>query len=116
MQVVSPRIGNVLSPEDHAPVRATYSDPTKRLRNLWSYIDVRDLAAACRLSIERDGLGCVPIIVTADDTSSDLPSRELAKRYLPGVKDFRSALSGRETLLSNERARRLLGWKQQFFL
>ena len=116
MQVVSLRIGNVLSPEDHAPVRATYSDPTKRLRNLWSYIDVRDLAAACRLSIERDGLGCVPIIVTADDTSSDLPSRELAKRYLPGVKDFRSALSGRETLLSNERARRLLGWKQQFFL
>ena len=55
MQVVSLRIGNVLSPEDHAPVRATYSDPTKRLRNLWSYIDVRDLAAACRLSIERDG-------------------------------------------------------------
>ena len=116
MQVVSLRIGNVISPEDHDPVRATYPDPAARLRNLWSYIDVRDLAVACRLSIERDNLGCVPIIVTADDTSSDRPSLELAKRYLPGVSDFRRPLQGRETLLSNERARTLLGWKQAYFL
>ncbi len=116
MQVISLRIGNVLSPEDHTTVRATFPRPEERLRNLWSYIDARDLAAACRLGIEKDGLGCVPVILTADDTSSDLPSQELIRRFLPGVKEFKQPLSGRQTLLSNQRAKELLGWKQSYFL
>jgi nucleoside-diphosphate-sugar epimerase len=116
MQVVSLRIGNVLSPEDHATVRATFPRPEERLRNLWSYIDARDLAVACRLGIEKDGLGCVPIIVTAGDTSSDLPSQELIRRFLPGITEFKQPITGRQTLLSNQRAKDLLGWKQDYFL
>jgi len=116
MQIISLRIGNVLAPEDHAPVRATFPKPEVRLRNLWSYIDARDLAIACRLGIERDGLGCAPVILTADDTSSDLPSQELIKRFLPTVKDFKQPITGRQTLLSNQRAKTLLGWEQKYFL
>jgi nucleoside-diphosphate-sugar epimerase len=116
MQIVSLRIGNVLSPEDHASVRATFPHPEHRLRNLWSYIDARDLAVACRLCIEKDDLGCQPIIVSADDTSSDLPSAKLIERFLPGVTDLRRPFTAREPLLANDRAKTLLGWKQQFFL
>lgn len=115
-QILSYRIGNVLSPEDHARIKARFDHPEDRLRILWSYIDARDLAITCRLGIERDGLGCAPVIIAAGDTSSNLPSRELIRRFLPGVKDLRAELGEREALISNSRARELLGWKQQFFL
>ena len=116
MQIISLRIGNVLSPEDHAPVKATFPEPEQRLRNLWSYIDARDLAIVCRLCIEKDNLGCQPVIISADDTSSDRPSAELIKRFLPTVKDLRRPFTAREPLLANDRAKSLLGWKQQYFL
>jgi len=87
-----------------------------RLRILWSYIDSRDLAIACRLGIERDGFGCEPLNIVADDTSSNLHSRELARPFLPNVVDFRAELNGRASLISNRRAKELLGFKQQFFL
>jgi len=97
-------------------VKARFAHPEDRLRILWSYIDSRDLAAACRLGIERDGLGCEPLIIAADDTSSNIPSRELVRRFLPNVNDFRSELVDRAALVSNRRAKQVLGWKQEFFL
>jgi nucleoside-diphosphate-sugar epimerase len=116
MQVISLRLGNILSPEDHDRVRASFPHPEHRLRILWSYIDARDVAIACRLGIEKDGLGCEPIILAADDTSSDRPSQDLIKQFLPGVKEFKRPITGRQALIANERAKQLLGWKQQFFL
>jgi nucleoside-diphosphate-sugar epimerase len=115
-QILSYRIGNVLSPEDHERVKARFDHPEDRLRILWSYIDARDLAAACRLGIEKEGLGCEPLIIAADDTSSNIPSRELVRRFLPGVKEFKGELEERTALISNRRAKDLLGWRQQFFL
>ena len=116
MQIISFRLGNVLSPEDHAPVRATFPAPEVRLRNLWSYIDVRDVAIACRLAIEKDDLGCAPVVLCADDVSSDRPTRELIARYLPSVTDLRQPFTAREAMMDSSRAKKLLGWKQQFFL
>jgi nucleoside-diphosphate-sugar epimerase len=116
MQVLSLRIGNVLSPEDNDQIRARFDHPEDRLRILWSYIDARDLAVVCRLAIEKEGLGCEPVIVAADDTSSNLPSQELIKRFLPGVKTFKRPIEGRGSLISNRRVKELLGWKQQHFL
>jgi len=106
----------VLCPEDHDAIKARFDHPEDRLRILWSYIDSRDLAAACRLGIERDNLGCEPLIIAADDTSSNIASRELVRRFLPNVKDFRSELVDRAALISNRRAKQVLGWKQEFFL
>jgi nucleoside-diphosphate-sugar epimerase len=116
MQIISLRLGNILCPEDHEPVRARFDHPEDRLRILWSYIDSRDVAIACRLGIEKDGLGCEPVILAADDSSSNLPSQELIKRFLPGIKTFKQPLAGRQALISNQRAKALLGWKQQYFL
>ncbi len=115
-QILSYRIGNVLCPEDHERIKARFDHPEDRLRILWSYIDSRDLAAACRLGIERDGLGCESLLIAADDTSSNLPSRELIRRFLPNVKDFRADFSDRTALVSNRRAKQVLGWNQEFYL
>lgn len=114
-QILSFRIGNVVCPEDYAVIKARFAHPEDRLRILWSYIDSRDLGAACRLAIEKDGLGCEPVIVAADDSSSNIPSPDLIKRFLPGVKEFKSPVTGRTALISNARLKQLLGWKQEHY-
>ncbi len=114
-QIISFRIGNVVCPEDYAGLKARFAHPEDRLRILWSYIDSRDLAIGCRLAIEKNGLGCEPVIIAADDTSSNLPTSKLIKRFLPGVKDFKRPLTGRSALISNARLKKLIGWKQQHF-
>ncbi len=115
-QILSFRIGNVLCPEDHERVKARFDHPEDRLRILWSYIDARDLAVACRLAIEKDGLGCQPLLVVAGDPSSNVPSPELKERFLPGVSDVRQELTARSPFLTNRRLAQVLGWKQQYFL
>lgn len=106
------RIGNVLDPEDYAKFPGWLKDPALRKRIAWSYIDGRDLAEACRLAIETDGLGFEIMNVAADDVSSDLPSRVLLERYYPGV-PVKRPIGEFETLLSNEKLKRLLGWRQR---
>ncbi|UJF34970.1 NAD-dependent epimerase/dehydratase family protein [Paenibacillus hexagrammi] len=114
MQVVSFRLGNILWPESYAPIKANFDDTDARLRILWSYIDARDVASACRLAIEKDGLGAVVMNLAADDSSSNRPTQELVDKYLPGVKDIRTPLDGRISLLSSARAKELLGWEYQY--
>jgi nucleoside-diphosphate-sugar epimerase len=106
------RIGNVLEPDDYAKFSTWLKDPAMRKRIAWSYIDGRDLAEAARLAIETDGLGFEIVNIAADDVSSDLPTRTLLERYYPGV-PVKKTLGEFETLLSNEKLKRLLGWQQQ---
>ncbi|HVZ66119.1 MAG TPA: NAD(P)-dependent oxidoreductase [Lacunisphaera sp.] len=114
-QIISFRIGNVVCPEDYAGIKTRFDHPEDRQRILWSYIDSRDLAAGCRLALEKDGLGCEPVIIAADDTSSNLPTMDLVRRFLPRVKDFKTPLTGRRALISNARLKHVLGWKQEHF-
>lgn len=111
MQVVSFRIGNVIEPGDYAKFPSFIRDPAQRDRILWSYVDTRDIAEACRLAIEAEGLGSVALNLAADDTSMAIPSRELLAARYPEVSDIRAPLSGYETLLSNAKAKKLLGWQ-----
>ena len=114
-QIISFRIGNVVCPEDYAGIKARFAHPEDRLRILWSYIDSRDLAIGCRLAIEKDGLGCEAVIIAADDSSSNIPSQKLIKKFLAGVKDYKRPITGRQALISNARLKNLLGWKQRHF-
>lgn len=114
-QILSLRIGNVISPEDYAPLRARLGHPEDRQRILWSYIDARDLAVVCRLGLERDGLGCQVMNVTADVTSSNIPTPELLRRFFPQV-PLKTSLEGHASLYTNHRLKTALGWKQQHYL
>jgi len=107
------RIGNVLDPADYQSFPSWLADPALRKRIAWSYIDGRDLATATRLAIEKDGLGFQVMNVAADDVSSDLPTAELLKRFYPNV-PVRKPLGEFETLLSNEKLKRSLGWQQAY--
>jgi nucleoside-diphosphate-sugar epimerase len=113
MQVVSLRIGNVMEPEDYKRFSGFKIENRKNI--LWSYIDARDVATACRLGIEKDGLGAVVLNVAADDTSMNIPSNELMTIAYPDVKDFREPIGTFDTLLSNKKAKKILDWQPIHF-
>jgi nucleoside-diphosphate-sugar epimerase len=111
MQVVSFRLGNVITPEMYANFPSFIHDPKQREVIVWSYIDARDAATACRLAIEAEGLGSVALNIAADETSMDMKNSDLMAASFPQVQDIRASLDGYETLLSNDEAKRLLNWQ-----
>jgi nucleoside-diphosphate-sugar epimerase len=110
MDVYAFRIGNVIEPHEYPDLIAGFADPSARKRIAWSYIDARDLAQACRLGVETDGLGSRVFNIANDEVSSNLPTQELLRRYYPDV-PVHGELSERETLLSNKRAKEDLGFR-----
>ena len=114
-QILSFRISHVLTPDEHAGVAARAGDPANRERVLWSYVDVRDVASACRLAIEKDGLGCEPLVISAEITASNLDAAELIRRFLPGV-EIRRPITGRQAFFNTDRAQKLLDWKPRHVL
>lgn len=112
MQVVALRLSTIIAEENLASFLAEMSsDPSAGKRLLWSYIDIRDAAAACRLACEADGLGAVSLNITADDTCAGVRTLDLVRTYYPEVTDLRAAFLGYEALYSNAEAKRLLGWR-----
>ena len=106
------RIGNVIEPHEYAGFPKFFADPGFRKRIAWSYIDARDLGQIVRLAIEKDGLGFQIFNAAQNDCSSDLPTAELLRRFYPDV-PVRGELGEYESLLSNRKAREMLGFAEQ---
>lgn len=106
------RFTNIFAEEDYARVPDYQRDPASRSWNLFGYVDVRDCAHACHLALTADFEGADSMIIAAGDTIIDRPSRELAEEIFPGI-EFRSYVEGTDTLLSNEKAKRLLNYQPQ---
>jgi nucleoside-diphosphate-sugar epimerase len=108
---VALRFSNILGPTDYQQSFPTYWDDAQARRwNLWGYIDERDAAASCRLALEADVTGASSYIIAAADTVMTRPSRDLLAEVFPGVTPTRE-LGEFETLLSIEKARRVLGFE-----
>ena len=110
MKIIGFRLSNVMRPEDYAQFDSWQDDPSIRIWNCWGYIDGRDGAYAIRLALESDIVGFERFIIANSDTVMRAPSTELADRYFPDVPRTRP-LTGRETLLCIDKARRLLGYE-----
>jgi nucleoside-diphosphate-sugar epimerase len=106
------RISNIFEEPDYAAIPSFWDDPDLRKWNLWSWIDARDVAQACRLALEADVPGCTELTIAAADTVMRQPSRELMAHSFPGVK-VSDALGLFETLLSIRKARDVLGYAPQ---
>ncbi|MBP3952459.1 NAD-dependent epimerase/dehydratase family protein [Bacillus suaedae] len=109
MQVVSLRLGNVITPDMYQQFPSFINDPFQRDVILWSYIDARDAATACIQAIEKDGLGAVALNIGANETSMNIESRELMAKRFPNV-EIRGDVEGFEPLLNNKKAKELLDW------
>lgn len=106
------RIGNVIEPHEYSLFPKWFADPGFRKRIAWSYVDARDLGQIALRAVETDGLGFQVFNAANDDTSSDLPTAELLKRFYPDV-PVKTQLGEYETLLSNRKARDMLGFRPE---
>lgn len=109
LSITALRFSNVMAPEDYAMIADLADDPDSRRWNLWGYIDARDGAQAVALALEAQRPGFDVFVIAAEDTVSELPSAELAARFHPDVPITRE-LADHATLLSIEKARRVLGY------
>ncbi|MEV4347371.1 NAD(P)-dependent oxidoreductase [Actinoplanes sp. NPDC049596] len=106
------RFSNVMEPADYAAFPSFDADPRSRIWNLWGYIDARDGAQAVRRALTYDQRGVEVFIIANADTVMSRPTAELVAEYYPELPLTRE-VSGNETLLSIEKARRLLGYEPQ---
>jgi nucleoside-diphosphate-sugar epimerase len=104
------RISNIMEPDDYAEFPAFWNDPRLRMWNLWGYVDARDVATAARLALTAPIEGAHVAIIAAADTVMSRPSADLMDEIYPEV-PLRRPIVGRETLLSIETARSLLGYE-----
>jgi nucleoside-diphosphate-sugar epimerase len=107
------RISNILEQHDYQQIPSFWDDPALRRWNLWSWVDSRDVAQACRLALEGNIPGADVFTIAAADTLMRTPSRELMAAAFPDV-PVGPELAEFGTLLSIEKARRVLGYAPQF--
>lgn len=112
LSITALRFSNVLDPEDYAAFPAFEADPRMRKWNLWGYIDGRDGAQAILRALENAKPGFETFIIAASDTVMSRSSRDLAHEVFPKV-TITKDLGERETLLSIDKARRMLGYSPE---
>ena len=110
LKMIGLRFSNVMEPADYAEFPSFDADPRLRSWNLWGYIDARDGAQAVRKALAYDATGVEIFIIANADTVMSRSSADLAAEVYPGVKVTKD-LGEHETLLSIDKARRLLGYE-----
>jgi nucleoside-diphosphate-sugar epimerase len=112
MKIFGLRFSNVMEPHDYARFPDFDKDPRGRKWNLWGYIDARDAAQAIRRALEVPLKGAEVFVIANSDTVMSRPNSELLAEVFPNVSQ-KKQVGPHETLLSIEKARRVLGYEPQ---
>ncbi len=104
------RIGNIVEPNEYYRFEEFCKNPSIRLRNLFNYIDARDLAQAIELCVKKDGLGYEVFNVTHNINSVNLTTQEIINQFFPNVK-LKRKMDEYESILSNRKIKEVLGFK-----
>ena len=110
---VALRFSNIMAPGDYRHFPSFWPNPQQRKWNLWGYVDERDVATACRLSLAapHDAVAGSPsFIIAAADTVMNRPSADLLAEVFPDVGLTRD-IGECDTLLAIDRAREVLGYQ-----
>lgn len=95
--------------------RTLISDYPSWSKNLWAYVHVLDAAQAHRLAAERDLERLHEVFfITAKENWTGKPSRELLNRHYPGTAVFDDRWTGPASIISHDKARRLLGYSPKY--
>ncbi|WP_030526221.1 NAD-dependent epimerase/dehydratase family protein [Phycicoccus jejuensis] len=107
------RINNVIEPHEYAERFPGFlEDPAQRRRNIFAYIDVRDLAQAIDRCLATDGLGFEVFNIANADHSVAATTAELVEQFYDGV-EVRREMGEHETFFCIDKAKRLLGYEPQ---
>ncbi|MDQ1135921.1 nucleoside-diphosphate-sugar epimerase [Microbacterium sp. SORGH_AS 1204] len=111
LSIMALRFSNVMVPDDYAEFPFD-ADARTRKWNLWGYIDARDGSQAIERALETAPAGFDTFIIAAADTVMTRANAELVAEVFPGV-ETRGELGENTTLLSIDKARRVLGYDPQ---
>ncbi|MEW1952063.1 NAD(P)-dependent oxidoreductase [Terrabacter sp. NPDC080008] len=107
------RINNVIEPHEYAEMFPPFlDDPALRRRNVFAYIDTRDLGQMVQRCLEVDGLGYEVFNVANADMSVAATTDEVRERFYDGV-ELRRQMGRNETFYSIDKARDLLGYSPE---
>ena len=118
LSVTALRFSNVMDVEDYAQFPSFDADPALRRWNLWAYIYGRDGAQAVEKALGHTVAGFDRFVIASPDTVMSRPNESWAAQF-PGV-EVRGDLGEHDTLLSIDKARRVLGfdprhsWRDEF--
>lgn len=112
LSMIGLRFSNVMYPEDYVQFPSYDADAQLRRWNVWGYIDARDGAQAVRLALNKDTFGADVFIIANADTVMSRPTDTLLAEVFPDVPLTRP-VGPHETLLSIDKARRVLGYNPQ---
>lgn len=113
LKLIGLRFSNIMEPHDYVNFAQYQDNPRLRKWNLWGYIDARDAAQAVRKALEAPITGAEVFIIANADTLMLRPSAELLAEVFPGV-PLKRPVEPNETLLSIEKARRMLGYEPRY--
>ena len=110
--VVSLRFTNVALPE----VQAEFPWPAPTPENpltlvMWAYADARDVAEAHVLALDAEIEEYEAFMLAQPSSRFDEPTIDLVKKNFGDVVELRAGLDGAASVISTEKAQRLLGWK-----
>ncbi len=86
------------------------TNPLRRnAMDFWGWADIEEAAAACRLALEMEWDGHEAFFINGDDTTLLIPTEEAIAIAFP-ESEIRIPLPGFASAISNEKAKRVLGW------
>ena len=117
MQIASLRFSGIYT-EEHRPRLAERSESPliRGTGALWSYVDARDAARACRLALEADFSGHQAFNICAPDTIMKTPTADLVEKYLPQVIVARENLGDRWSGYDTRKAESMLNFRAKLLL
>ena len=83
--------------------------------NFWASVDARDSAQAIEKGLLAEYEGSHPLWVNDSHNSAGIPTETLASWFYPDV-PLKQQISGTESLVSIDKARRLLGFEPEYSL
>ena len=112
LKIVGLRFSNVMDESDYAEFPFD-DDARTRKWNLWAYIDGRDGAQAVEKALALEVTGFDRFVIASPDSVMTRANAELLDEVYPDV-PRRDEIGDHTTLLSIDKARRVLGYEPEF--
>lgn len=103
----------IVTPEELERLASNNGRPTD-IFALCHYVDVRDIATACRLAVEVDVSGSHALFIGAGESTVSEPLSELYPRLAPAIGNRAEVLTGTKSPVSIALAIQLLGWRPRY--
>lgn len=114
MSATSLRFSVVFDDRAYEGLPRYWDDPLLGKWNLWSYVDIGDVATSCRLAVEAGLDGAHSFVVAAADTLMDRPTAELLDEFAPeSASVVGEPLSRFQSLQSTDRIAAVLGFRPE---